>query len=47
MVIGVPVLVENRGAFDCRDRGRNAVDGFRLAAFAEVWYTLNQAIFDF
>jgi hypothetical protein len=46
-VIGIPVLVENRGAFDCGDRGRDAVDSFSLAAFAEVWYTLNQAIFGF
>jgi hypothetical protein len=29
------------------DRGRDALDRFDLAAFAEVWYTLNQAIFDF
>jgi len=46
VVIGVQMAIEHGGAFDRFDRPRNAFDGLTLAAFTEVWYTLNQAIFD-
>jgi hypothetical protein len=46
-VIRVDVLVENRDTRDRLDGLRNACDGFNLAAFAEVWYTLNKTISDF
>jgi len=38
--------IQHGGAGDRFNRPRNAFDGLALAAFTEVWYTLNQAIFD-
>jgi len=46
-VIRVNVPVENGDTRDRLDRLRDACDGFNLAAFAEVWYTLNKTISDF
>ena len=46
-MIGVDVLVKNRNALYRTDRVGDERDSFNLAAFAEVWYTLNEATFDF
>ncbi len=46
-MIGVDVLVKNRNALYRTDRFRDERDSFNLAAFAEVWYTLYEATFDF
>jgi hypothetical protein len=45
-VIDVKVPAELECALHRFDRARDAFDRFDLAAFAEVWYTLNQTIFD-
>ena len=41
------MAIQHSSAFDRFNRARDAFDRFDLAAFTEVWYTLNQAIFDF
>jgi hypothetical protein len=45
-VIGVDVSTEHDRAWHRFNRARDQLDRFRLAAFAKVWYTLNQAISD-
>jgi hypothetical protein len=45
-MIGVHVPTENRSALHRFNRARDPLDRLRLAAFAKVWYTLNQAICD-
>ena len=46
IVIDIHVPPEDDGA-GCRlDRLGDPIDDFDLAAFTEVWYTLNEAIFD-
>jgi hypothetical protein len=47
VMIYVQVTVQNRYVFDACDRARNRSDRFTLAAFTEVWYTLNETIFGF
>src|SRR4051812_11920370 len=41
VVIRIDVVIENYRAFDRSDRLCDAFDRLRLAAFAEVWYTLD------
>jgi len=46
-MIDVDVSIQNhyvRFRFNCL---RDAVDGFVLATFTKVWYTLDETIFDF
>jgi hypothetical protein len=47
IVIGIKVAVQNNGAFDGRNGVGNLFDRLDLAALAEVWYTLNEGIWDF
>src|SRR5437016_12050719 len=42
VMIGIDVAVENSRAVNRFDRPLDASDRFGLAAFTEVWYTLNQ-----
>jgi hypothetical protein len=46
-VIDINVPVQNDDSLYGFNRRGDPVNRFTLAAFAEVWYTLNQAIFDF
>ena len=46
IVIHVDVAIKHNRSGNRFNRQSNLFDRFRLAAFAEVWYTLNQAIFD-
>ncbi len=46
-MIGIDVCVQHAGGFDGLNRLPEPRDRFRLATFAEVWYTLNQGIADF
>jgi len=46
-VIGIHVSTENGCAFYRFNRARDLTNGLGLAAFAKVWYTLNEAICDF
>src|SRR5207253_2650410 len=41
-MIGIDVTVENSRAGNRFDRPLDALDGFGLAAFTEVWYTLHE-----
>src|SRR5260370_28665662 len=45
-MIGVDVSTENRSAWHRFNRPRDLTNGFRLATFAKVWYTLNERIAD-
>jgi len=45
-MIGVQMAIQHSSAFDRFNRPRDALDSRDLAAFTEVWYTLNQAIFN-
>ena len=42
VMIGIDVCVEHAGRLARRDRGGQPLDSFNLAAFTEVWYTLDQ-----
>src|SRR6185436_6595889 len=44
VVIGIDMRVEHAGRVDGRDRFGNGLNGFGLAAFAEVRNTLDQAL---
>ena len=46
-MIGINVPVKYVCAGDGFNRAGDLIDRLRLAAFAEVWYTLNEAIEDF
>jgi hypothetical protein len=42
VVIDVEMAIQYRDSWNCRHRPRNAFDRLALAAFTEVWYTLNE-----
>jgi len=46
-VIEIYMTIQHDRTCDRFDRARDSINRPGLAAFAEVWYTLNQAICDF
>ena len=42
VVIGIDVSIQHTSCFDGRNSFTQSCDCFPVAAFAEVWYTLNE-----